>query len=153
MGREKKNMQTHSLRVRRRILKFSVNYIQSAGSQTLCGRPIPRPEESSRMCVCVRACHWMWSSATITLYAYNEHEDRGRLSTKQGFTDVNKKSPALHAVISHSNPAHTFISYSSMVSFNINAKLKLNSMALVRERTIPTERPPPVGEVSANYCG
>jgi hypothetical protein len=28
-----------------------------------------------------------------------------------------------------------------------------NSMALVRERTIPTERPPPVGEVSANFCG
>jgi hypothetical protein len=25
-------------------------------------------------------------------------------------------------------------------------------MALVRERTIPTERPPPVGEVSANFC-
>jgi hypothetical protein len=32
-------------------------------------------------------------------------------------------------------------------------KTKLNSMALVRERTIPTERPPPVGEVSANFCG
>ena len=29
----------------------------------------------------------------------------------------------------------------------------LNSVALVRERTIPTERPPPVGEVSANFCG
>jgi hypothetical protein len=28
-----------------------------------------------------------------------------------------------------------------------------NSMALVRERTIPTERPPPVGEVSANFSG
>ena len=27
----------------------------------------------------------------------------------------------------------------------------LNSVALVRERTIPTERPPPVGEVSANF--
>jgi hypothetical protein len=27
-----------------------------------------------------------------------------------------------------------------------------NSVALVRERTIPTERPPPVGEVSANFC-
>jgi len=26
-------------------------------------------------------------------------------------------------------------------------------MALVRERTIQTERPPPVGEVSANFCG
>ena len=32
-------------------------------------------------------------------------------------------------------------------------KLKLNSVAIVRERTIPTERPPPVGEVSANFCG
>jgi len=27
----------------------------------------------------------------------------------------------------------------------------LNSVALVRERTIPIERPPPVGEVSANF--
>ena len=30
---------------------------------------------------------------------------------------------------------------------------KKNSVALVPERTIPTERPPPVGEVSANFCG
>ena len=30
-------------------------------------------------------------------------------------------------------------------------KKKLISVALVRERTIPTERPPPVGEVSANF--
>ena len=28
---------------------------------------------------------------------------------------------------------------------------KKNSVALVRERTIPAERPPPVGEVSANF--
>ena len=28
-----------------------------------------------------------------------------------------------------------------------------NSVALVRTRTIPTERPPPVGEVGANFCG
>jgi hypothetical protein len=32
-----------------------------------------------------------------------------------------------------------------------NKYIKLNSVALVRERTIPTERPPPVGEVSANF--
>jgi hypothetical protein len=32
-------------------------------------------------------------------------------------------------------------------------KLKLNSVALVRERTILTERLPHVGEVSANVCG
>jgi len=30
---------------------------------------------------------------------------------------------------------------------------KLNSVVLVRTRTIPTERPPPVGELSANFCG
>jgi hypothetical protein len=28
-----------------------------------------------------------------------------------------------------------------------------NSVALVRKRTIPTERPPLVGEVGANFCG
>jgi hypothetical protein len=28
-----------------------------------------------------------------------------------------------------------------------------NSVALVREQTILTERPPIVGEVSANFCG
>jgi hypothetical protein len=31
-------------------------------------------------------------------------------------------------------------------------KTQINSMALVRKRTIPTERPPHVGEVSANLC-
>jgi hypothetical protein len=29
----------------------------------------------------------------------------------------------------------------------------INFMALVRERTIPTERPPLVDEVSATFCG
>ena len=45
------------------------------------------------------------------------------------------------------------ILYVSRVGVNIIYKTKLNSVALVRERTIPTERPPPVGEVSANFCG
>jgi hypothetical protein len=30
---------------------------------------------------------------------------------------------------------------------------KTNSVALVRKQTIPTERPPLFGEVSANFCG
>jgi hypothetical protein len=30
---------------------------------------------------------------------------------------------------------------------------KANSVVLVRKRTIPTERPPHDGEVSANFCG
>jgi hypothetical protein len=29
---------------------------------------------------------------------------------------------------------------------------KTNSVALARKRTIPTERPPLVGEVTANFC-
>jgi hypothetical protein len=38
-------------------------------------------------------------------------------------------------------------------NFRFPQRHKLNSVALLRERTIPTERPPPVGEVSANFCG
>jgi hypothetical protein len=36
---------------------------------------------------------------------------------------------------------------------NLKLKTKLNSMVWVRERTIPTELPPLVGEVIANLCG
>jgi hypothetical protein len=36
---------------------------------------------------------------------------------------------------------------------NIKFKKKINSVALVREQTIPTERPPLVGQVTANFCG
>jgi hypothetical protein len=32
-------------------------------------------------------------------------------------------------------------------------KEQKNSVALVRKRSIPTERPPLLGEVSANFCG
>jgi hypothetical protein len=32
-------------------------------------------------------------------------------------------------------------------------ELKLNSVAFVRELTIPTERPPLLGEFTANFCG
>ena len=38
-------------------------------------------------------------------------------------------------------------------TINHNSKKKKNSVTLVRELTIPTERLPPVGEVSANFCG
>jgi hypothetical protein len=38
-------------------------------------------------------------------------------------------------------------------TFSLNLRDKKNSVALVRERTIPTERPPLVDEVSANFCG
>jgi len=47
------------------------------------------------------------------------------------------------------SPASTVVTVIAVIL----PKTKLNSVALVRERTIPTERPPPVGEVSANFCG
>jgi hypothetical protein len=47
-----------------------------------------------------------------------------------------------------SQPAETTITRPSLAK-----KPKLNSLALVRKRTILTERPPLVGEVSANFCG
>jgi hypothetical protein len=40
-----------------------------------------------------------------------------------------------------------------IISHFLGIHSKLNSMAYVRDRTIPTERPLPVGEVSANFCG
>ena len=53
--------------------------------------------------------------------------------------------------IHHLMPYHTTEGLTLRSSFITS--LKLNSVALVRTRTIPTERPPPVGEVSANFCG
>ena len=47
----------------------------------------------------------------------------------------------------------TVILGGGMLNTFVTTNTKLNSVALVRERTIPTERPPPVGEVSANFCG
>jgi hypothetical protein len=51
-----------------------------------------------------------------------------------------------------------FVLYNINVTINnldikSRLKLKLNSVAFVRKRTILTERPPIVGEVSANLCG
>jgi hypothetical protein len=41
----------------------------------------------------------------------------------------------------------------SRISRYANKKLKLNYVALVRNITVPTEQPPLVGEVNANFCG
>jgi hypothetical protein len=43
-------------------------------------------------------------------------------------------------------------SYNSTLHPELLTKTKLNSVAWVDEKSIPTERPPLVGEVSANFC-
>jgi hypothetical protein len=45
------------------------------------------------------------------------------------------------------------VTYTSSAQQYRSCVIKLNSAALVRERAIPTERPPLVGKVSANFCG
>ena len=40
-----------------------------------------------------------------------------------------------------------------LYSIYIYIYIYISVVALIRTRTIPTERPPPVGEVSANFCG
>jgi hypothetical protein len=45
------------------------------------------------------------------------------------------------------------ISPVKQTDFTYKKQKQKNSMVLVRERTIPTERPPLVGEVIANFCG
>jgi hypothetical protein len=47
-----------------------------------------------------------------------------------------------------------FIIYTHLTSSKLNPPYPTNnSVALVRERTIPNERPPLIGEISDNFCG
>jgi hypothetical protein len=56
-------------------------------------------------------------------------------------------------VDSFRNETSGLMSKTSLSQSESHAKLKVNSVALVLKRIIPTERPSLVGEVSANLCG
>jgi hypothetical protein len=68
-----------------------------------------------------------------------------------------KENPIIESNMSSSSSSSprdpTFQQFYSDAIYDIRVKdtKKLNSMARVRERTIPTDRPPLVGEVSANF--
>jgi len=51
----------------------------------LCDRPIPRTEETHRVCVCVSL------SAIVTLYTYNAWVEEIRLRKKKGKKEGRKK--------------------------------------------------------------
>jgi hypothetical protein len=69
-----------------------------------------------------------------------------------------KLNPVLPWQKLHSTKKNSFyqqldLNFSKMLHLEHGfVNLNLNSVALVRERTIPTERPLPVGDVSANFC-
>jgi hypothetical protein len=48
---------------------------------------------------------------------------------------------------------YVYMHVSAYVTMYIYIHKKINSVVLVRKRTISTEKPPHVGEVSANFCG
>ena len=66
------------------------------------------------------------------------------------------RSPDTHCPSAQNTLRSTFCLQSAVLATNtcsLRQITRKNSVALVRMRTIPTERPPPVGEVSANFCG
>jgi hypothetical protein len=72
----------------------------------------------------------------------------GRTGTGADFLRVSV-SPA----ISHSTNCSALSCIIIIIRTGTNKKTKTNSVVLVRKRTILTERPPFVGEVSANFSG
>jgi hypothetical protein len=64
--------------------------------------------------------------------------------------------PSSERWIYTSTPFYVFMAWYSIKhreNFTLTLIFIINSVALVRKRTIPTELPPLVGEVSANLCG
>jgi hypothetical protein len=61
----------------------------------------------------------------------------------------------LHTVQLIMNTTSTYLGpvRKNPIEFLLRNWIKLNSMVWVLERTIPTDRPPLVGEVIANFCG
>jgi hypothetical protein len=68
------------------------------------------------------------------------------------------KSPPLVPILSQIHPIHTIPSYLSKIHSNIvhpasPYTLKKTPWTVVRKRTIPTEKPQLVSEVSVNFSG
>ena len=113
--------------------------------------------------VCLCSCLTLWSfkirgciSAALfvdiscvpadcsSCYQLLTPRSRVRLETLTGSRLV-KRFPAFYGI------PRFITTFTSARHLSPIVTTKLNPVALVRERTIPTERPPPVGEVSANF--
>ena len=71
-------------------------------------------------------------------------------SIKITFLQIDIKRKKLHLKFRYMNETDGLLYINYMPG---NFHIICSSVASVCERTIPTERPPPVGEVSANFCG
>jgi hypothetical protein len=84
---------------------------------------------------------------TVKVHSFPGYEAMYTL-TCTSFTDYNKSQQFLQVM---KRFAENLTSW--LIIISVYLKTKLNSMAVVCKRTIPTERPLLVGEVSANLCG
>jgi hypothetical protein len=73
-----------------------------------------------------------------------QKRDKENHKTIQGYSNKNSISNSEH---------HTKHNKMTSVKRQIQSEALQHSMVWVRERTIPTERPPLVGKVIANFCG
>jgi len=77
-----------------------------------------------------------------------EERNPDLLIRQEGYKDISDDPEGKMSFIwgPQIGPTHLTFKISLMAASSL-------AVALVRERTIPTERPPPIGEVSANFCG
>jgi hypothetical protein len=90
----------------------------------------------------------------------NKFSDSGRgAGESHTVRVVRRRSAWIQRLFDHPSPKPWILgavanSSSFMIQityYKYSTQLKLNSVVLVGKRTIPTERPQPVGEVSANF--
>jgi hypothetical protein len=74
------------------------------------------------------------------------------LYARWGFSWISETCPGKYSYQRSASNHATAASFHTQSPESDSAPLPTYSVALVRERTIPTERPPLVDEVSANFC-
>jgi hypothetical protein len=101
--------------------------------------------------------HRRADSFTFYLHLPCSHRRRGRVCPKPSRDTAYRAHAGNRTRISQSSISSPGTISAQLFSFTLlstfQVSIKKNSMVWVREWTIPTERPPLVGEVIANFCG
>jgi hypothetical protein len=91
------------------------------------------------------------ASARCTSHAWHSTEEYNYYTTVTAY--FNPKQPLHYCSNLFGHSTYTYVSLTFLDNQPLNQSNKTNTVAWVRERTIPTDRPPLAGEFSANFCG